>query len=940
MQIQYAFLKSKVAKRIFILFIVAAIIPVSIMGVITYQYVTKLLTEKEHKHLTLESKSYGMAIFDRILVAESQMIGFSEYLVQNIENIETYEKFIEKSSNKIQLFNNIKVYSNDHDNNNNAYKHLLGGNTKITTSTYNDNIVITFSRLINTIDSTLILSAEVNTNYIFGDMDKFAGDDDACVIAQGVGTLNCSNSVFNIFSLPSFARYLDEQTTSHTININNIDYVISSWELFLNGNFNTESWLIYYTTPKSTLLTSIKSFSNQLIPALLLTILLVSLISINQITRLLIPLEKLSYLTKRISKRKFNEDVKFESGDEFQQLGESFNKMSFELSRQFTVMTAMSHLDRAILANMSKKTVVEAIFENLEDYLEYDHASVILLDHNNDPNSNLYTYSKTEKRIISNNLLNVTNEDIDTLLGHTDSYVRTQDHNKLKMIDWLKDIHSNYITTIAVKEKSKTSALIIIGHQFLPQLDREGMEQLDNYTDRVRVALNAIEREEKLIQQANYDDLTGLPNRQLLIDTFNQLSSKQNTSQKTAILFIDLDKFKIINDTQGHAIGDKLLKEASSRIQSCVNTDAFLARYGGDEFVILLPIENDTSNITNICNEIINQISKLFSIDNYEQYIGASIGVSLYPKDGNNWNDVLQKADIAMYKAKEKGRNTALYFSDSMQEEISEKASLEADLFHALEKQEIYMVYQPQMDIATGEIVGAETLMRWKHGSKGNIRPDKFISYAEDNGYVIPLGIWALRNVLQQCSDWQLENQSLPKISINISPRQLRHTSFINEVEAIISDFDMHSTNIEFEITESLFLNNDVNILDKLHHLNKLGISISIDDFGKGYSSLSYLKHLPVQTLKIDKLFIDDIHKDDQSLAIVKAIIVMAKSLNKTVIAEGIEKVEQLNVLKEIGCDIAQGYLISKPKLAKDVMNYSKTAIINLDDFRDKILSS
>ena len=232
------------------------------------------------------------------------------------------------------------------------------------------------------------------------------------------------------------------------------------------------------------------------------------------------------------------------------------------------------------------------------------------------------------------------------------------------------------------------------------------------------------------------------------------------------------------------------------------------------------------------------------------------------------------------------------------------------------------MVYQLQIDIANGEISGAETLMRWEHSTKGKIRPDKFISYAEDSGFIVPLGIWAIRTVLKQCEEWQLESHSLPKIAINVSPRQLRHENFLNEVETLIADFDINTTNIEFEITESLFLSDDINIINKLHHLNKLGISISIDDFGKGYSSLSYLKKLPVQTLKIDRLFIKDLDKNSDSIAIVEAIIVMAKLLNKKVIAEGVQTMEQLNILKELGCDIAQGFFISKPKVAEEVMNY------------------
>ena len=287
-----------------------------------------------------------------------------------------------------------------------------------------------------------------------------------------------------------------------------------------------------------------------------------------------------------------------------------------------------------------------------------------------------------------------------------------------------------------------------------------------------------------------------------------------------------------------------------------------------------------------------------------------------------------------MYKAKQNGRGRYLFFSDTMQEDIVEKSQLEADLFRAIEQEELYIVYQPQLDIKTGQISGAESLIRWRHGIKGNIRPDRFIAYAEDSGFIIQLGMWILRQVLKQCEEWQLEHQTIPKVSVNVSSRQIRHENFIADIEELLSYYDIGTTHLDFEITESLLLSDDQIIIDKLHKLNQLGISLSIDDFGKGYSSLSYLKKLPVQTLKIDKLFIDDLCKDEESISIVKTIIAMSKSLNKTVIAEGVETAEQLSILKDLDCDKAQGYYISKPKLANEIIDYSNTEIINLEEFR------
>ena len=941
MRLEFAFFKSKVTKRILILFVLAAIIPISVTGFVSYNFVINLLTEQKQKQLFTESKSYGMSIFDRILVAESQLIGLSEALLYtNSINNDLDAAYQNIDASNTQLFRNIKVYSDKFNYNYDHIdmKHMKDGKTLLRVLHIDGKNIIVFNRILNTHDSTFLLSAEVDSSYIFGDMDIFAGDDDACVITKNKGVLNCSNKKLYKLSLPSFTKYRDSQGNTNNITIDNTEHIIASWELFLSGSYNADSWIIYYTLPKGAIFAPIKSFGGILLPILVLSILIVSLISVNQISKILVPLEKLNLLTKKIAKRDFSQTLEFDTNDEFQNLGESFNLMSAELSRQFTMMTAMSNLDRTILTTMDKKNVAKTILNNLNIYLEYDYASIAVLN-NKISHGELFWVSNSDNQLLVTNLIQINKNDIDILTDNSSSYVQTINKENIQSISWLREIDSNYITSIAIKQNQEILAFIIIGHQYNSRLNEEALSQLSNYTDRVKVAFNAIEREERLVKQANYDSLTGLPNRELLIEEFNSMKSK-NKKLKIAVLFIDLDRFKVINDSQGHAIGDKLLIEASKRIQLCIQDKGILARYGGDEFVVLLTINNDSSHVTRIAEQIIDSISRIFTIDNYEQFIGASIGISVYPKDGDNWDDVLQKSDIAMYKAKESGRGKYSLFSDAMQEEIQEKALLEADLFHAIGNNELYMVYQTQIEIESGNISGAESLIRWKHNKVGNIPPDQFITYAEENGFIVPLGTWALREVIKQCKQWQFEHKPLPKVAINISARQLKHDNFIPDIENIIHNFDIEKTALEFEITESLLLSDDQSVLNKLYRLNKLGISISIDDFGKGYSSLSYLKRLPVQTLKIDRLFIKDIAEDTESKSIVRAIIAMAKSLNKTVIAEGIETIEQLNILKELNCDMAQGYFISKPKIAEKVHDYSKTAIISLEKYQSHVQNS
>jgi len=534
--------------------------------------------------------------------------------------------------------------------------------------------------------------------------------------------------------------------------------------------------------------------------------------------------------------------------------------------------------------------------------------------------------------------IKISNQDEAVLFQETDTYFTLLETKNLSNISWIEKVNSKMVSLVPLRENNKLIGVIVCGFNKFPDFKKTDLQRLDKFADRIAVALAAAKREEKLTYQANYDNLTGLPNRQHLMDRFNQaISTAEYENKSIAFLFIDLDRFKIINDSHGHATGDKLLIAAADRIRSIVHNTDIVARYGGDEFAALITNIKEAKDVENIVKRIISKLSEVFHIDNYEQVIGASVGISIYPKDGDNWEDLLQKADIAMYKAKQKSRGTHLFFTDKMHDDIREKTEIEADLYHAQSNNELYLQFQPQINIQTGNISGAETLIRWNHHTKGEIRPDKFIGCAEENGLIFPIGSWVIRETLRQCEKWHMGHKAIPKIAINISPKQLRHENFMPEVEELITDFDIGPTTIEFEITESLFINDDPYTLNILNRLNQLGISIAIDDFGKGYSSLSYLKNLPVQTLKIDRLFIKDLNRNDNSMAIVKAIIAMGQALNKIVVAEGIETIEQLEILRELGCDRAQGYLISRPKLANEVFDFTQSAIIYLGKFRDSL---
>jgi diguanylate cyclase (GGDEF)-like protein/PAS domain S-box-containing protein len=417
---------------------------------------------------------------------------------------------------------------------------------------------------------------------------------------------------------------------------------------------------------------------------------------------------------------------------------------------------------------------------------------------------------------------------------------------------------------------------------------------------------------------AFYDTLTGLPNRNKFRKKLQELLSQDN-NEMIAVLFLDLDRFKIINDTKGHSVGDLLLKQVANRLVKAVQQAGMVSRHGGDEFIILLK-NLDKNQVTAMAERILLEFSVPLILDHQEFYVTPSIGISMYPTDGTEEETLIKLADIAMYQAKENGKNNYQYYSSNLSGLSSRKMELENGLRKALEQDQLLLYYQPQVEIETGKIVGIEALIRWQHPEHGLIPPNEFIPLAEETGLIVPLGKWILQKACEQNKEWQTSGISSVPVAVNISVRQLQDDNFVEAVANILRETELDSQFLELEITESIMYNIDRSTII-LNDLKKLGVKISIDDFGTGYSSLSYLKHLPIDKIKIDKSFMDDIVHHTNQGSIVKTIIDMGHNLDFAVIAEGIETEEQVLFLKRHFCKIAQGYYYSKPLPPSDVIN-------------------
>lgn len=436
--------------------------------------------------------------------------------------------------------------------------------------------------------------------------------------------------------------------------------------------------------------------------------------------------------------------------------------------------------------------------------------------------------------------------------------------------------------------------------------------------------------EERILYQANYDSLTGLPNRSLFLDRLNQsLANMARADRSLGLLFIDLDGFKLVNDTLGHDIGDLLLKEAAKRLGTCVRTGDTVARLGGDEFTIIMPNLDDARNAPLVAQRVLDALAKPFLLSGHEAFVSASIGITIFPDDAREAQELLKNADASMYRAKEQGKANYQFFTADMNEEVKERMVIKNGLVKALENDEFILHYQPKLDLRTNRVTGAEALMRWESPELGLVRPDHFIPVLEETGMVVEVGEWAIHTACRQHVEWV--KQGLPPITVavNLSARQLREPSFVDIVKRALHKTDLPPTAIEIEITESMLMSDAPNIVAALQQLHDFGVHISMDDFGTGYSSLSYLKRFPIDTIKIDRSFVNDIDTSPDDAEIIHTIINMGQTLNRKVIAEGVETQEQLDILKSYNCDEIQGYFFSRPLLASDFTTFIRDFQLN-----------
>jgi len=429
-----------------------------------------------------------------------------------------------------------------------------------------------------------------------------------------------------------------------------------------------------------------------------------------------------------------------------------------------------------------------------------------------------------------------------------------------------------------------------------------------------RDVTNAVVAARRIEELARFDSLTGLPNRHRFMEELGSaIARSQRYGRRFALLFIDLDRFKFVNDNLGHAAGDDLLRTIGQRLSQLLREADLLARLGGDEFVVLTEVNCEAATLSKVASRILNAIAQPMVLEGRRIEISASVGIGVYPEDGNTAPALLRAADAAMYQAKAGGKNTFEFFTAELAQRAALHFALEGDLRQALQRDQLELHYQPKVDARSGDLVGIEALLRWNHPKRGLLMPAVFIELAEESGLIVPIGRWILRAACEQMVRWQAAGLAPPRCAVNISARQLQGDCLMQDLRDALAHSGLEPRHLEVEVTESMLMSDAAQAAAVLEAIDALGVEIAIDDFGTGYSSLAYLKRFPVRSLKIDRSFVRDLPGDEDDLAITRAVVAMGHSLGMTIVAEGVETLEQRDCLVQVGCDVLQGYLFSRP---------------------------
>ena len=875
MKLKGASLRSKFGRRIFIMFGLAVTIPAITVFFLTYRHAAELAADSEASTLRVFNKGFALSVFERLQMAKSALEQTpADDAVEGKALGGMFTEIIELESSGI------------HDESETTYK---SQEDSLLLRKRTDQTQIALRVLNKQAATGAVLVGTLDSRYLWGEPEAAIPDGQICVQS---GSINLA-CVGTVPADPHNQLLRDE------------------WNLFLAPEFGGAPWrfVALKTPPKS-----FAEYSDLFLPVAVGMLLLTLLLSSMEIRRILVPLE---VLLKRISAIGAEPKV-LSVSDEFATLDRTFQDMELRITRQILMLKTLQEVDQLILAHVPLAEVVGLVTERIRTIVGARPIAISLLSLGQGISdrhflrlpygSNAGTFMASDDPVV-----NKPTPYADSRGLWVTEHIGPSFENLDLITVWCLTVgqdHGPFIRLSLGQFRSEA------GH--LPNRFNAHSE-LKELIDRVAVALAAEVREQRLVSQARHDLLTNLPNRLAVLEVLPGIIERaQELSVGFATIFVDLDRFKSINDGLGHVLGDAVLIEVASRIRSAIGPESFVARLGGDEFLVVVPGASTDAAAISVDSAIRAALKSPILIESRSLVMDFTAGIAIYPKYGSDPEMLMHNADVAMYRAKRLGGGRAMLFDSEMMHLATKRIQMENDLRAAIASNQLQLHYQPRVDSRDGSILGAEALIRWAHPVWGLVCPDDFIGLAEECGLIGEIGAFVINSACKQMADWQSAGLNLPLIAINVSPNQLREGDLRKVISAALTENGLHWTQLEIEITESVLIKDSAFASEQLQWLRGAGCTVAIDDFGTGYSSLAYLTSLPTDTIKIDRGFFTDLHTE-AAQAVVRSIIALGRTLNRVVVAEGVENLEDVALLNSWGCYIIQGYVYFRPLTAENM---------------------
>lgn len=915
--------KSRFGKRIFIVFFFAALIPVLVLSYLALTQVNKLSAEQIRESLKQEAKFYGLSLYDRLLLIENELAFYASRLQSGYDSpndLTTTGGYIDSLylnalngddlESDMKLGNTVRGLVFDEQ----QIRHMEKEGAVLSLLTRDDDpIQVVMSRLIVTSSGRMILTVLINSEKLWSASDLFGDQLSMCVIKGSQAFLYCNDPsarslVKALLTLPMTGQDNDQ-------GLGKEQNLMVWWSLFLEARYQQPEWSIVLVQNKGNAYSLLRNFTGVYVLVVLLILLLISALSVFLLRKNLAPLETLLKGIRDISSHQFKKIVTPDTSDEFQQVTDTINEMSEQISSQINTLKVQAEIDQNILSRSSLDDIINVTLRGIDRLLDCDLLMVGIPHVEVEGVLSVKGLRGGQDHPLISGELELSAHDM-RLLESEKVIFASMGEELIGRLQGLFECTSNIYLLIPIIDSDKHYGVLVLGMNQKPRA--EILLQLQEFGARIAVAFSNAAWEDRLYLQAHHDVLTGLPNRMLLEERLGQeISRASRSGEYLAVLFMDLDRFKNVNDSLGHAVGDALLKQVAKRLTKCLRLEDMVCRLGGDEFVVVLSemktSEEAMTTAISVAEKIIEQLTRPFKLEDYDARISTCVGISMFPGDGLNVDTLIRGADSAMYHAKRRGGGLFQFYSESLNAEARYRLNIEYELHQALENDEFELYYQAKVDMHTGLITGAEALLRWQHPNRGLLLPDVFLPIAEVSGQIIEIEKWVFNTATRQAVAWKEACGRSIAVSVNASAKHFHHGDLIDDLKTAIKGSGIDPALLEVEVTESMAVEGFDQAISIMKGMAALGISISIDDFGTGYSSLSYLKHFPAETLKIDREFIRNLPDDRKDLAMVKSIVTMGHNLGLKIVAEGVENIEQINVLRDIGCDEVQGFMYSLP---------------------------